>query len=76
MISTLIADPVKTEKSSFSYELKLALQKRFGGSGFNKMLDSTDISYLCGLRDAGIEDAKSLMEMIEKFGEIIVSEEF
>lgn len=61
-----------TGEKVLSYELKKALQNR------HYPADCTfyehDISYLEGLRDAGIADAQKLIDGIEKYGEIEVME--
>jgi len=38
--------------------------------------DSSDIYYLQGLLDAGIEDAKIVIDMIEKYENVTLNEQF
>jgi hypothetical protein len=75
MSSRLTMEPKIREKVKLSYDLKSALRKRFGCVE-SKLFDKSDISYLKGLYDAGIEDAKIVIDYIQIFEEIILDEEF
>jgi hypothetical protein len=74
MSSTLTIEPSCRKKTGLSYELKLALQKKFEGTVFHKLIDESDISYFKGLLDAGIEDAQIVLDFLEKYGEVILNE--
>ncbi len=76
MSSTLTVEPAFRKKTQLSYELKKALQKRFGGVISNRNMSFSDESYLEGLLDAGIEDAQIILDMIEKYEEITLDEQF
>lgn len=75
MSSNLVWEPTERKKSEVSHQLKYALRKRFG-EPINVTLQSDDIMYLRGLEDAGLQDAYKLIKAIEKYGEILVVEEY
>lgn len=75
MSSNLYAEPAQRKKLSLSTELKFALRKRFG-EPIKYNADRTDVPYFQGLFDAGIEDAKKLIDMIDKHSMIVLSEEW
>ena len=68
-------EPVSRKKHDVSTELKFALRKSMGDP-VNGLLDGQDIHYLQGLHDAGIKDAKKLIDAIKKYGEISLKEDF
>lgn len=76
MSTNLYWNPVLPETGEcLTLELKWALRKRYDGIDFVDMtLDCTDISYLKGLKDAGLEGAQKLIDGIETHGEIRVKE--
>jgi hypothetical protein len=76
MSSNLCWEPVYRAQKVLPYALKLAMQKRFGGTVRDRNLDGADVPYLEGLRDAGIAGADDLIAAIEKFGTINVTELF
>ncbi len=76
MSSTLTIEPANRKKRNLSYELKFAMSKRFNGNSINQTYDERDVSYFLGLYDAGIEDAKIVMEMIGQFEEVTIKEEY
>lgn len=55
--------------------LKFALKKRHGDP-VETTLSSSDIPYIEGLVDAGVEGAERLLEIICEVGEIEIWEEF
>jgi hypothetical protein len=76
MSSTLKIEPANRKKQSLSYELKSCLQKKYGGLITDQIMNISDLPYLKGLLDAGVEDAKIVLDMIEKYDEVILDEEF
>ncbi len=76
MSSTLTVEPAKRKKQVLNYELKSCLQKRNGGCTFHSLMTESDIPYLKGLVDAGIEDAQIVIDFIEKYEEVVLNEEF
>jgi hypothetical protein len=75
MSSNLTAEPLNRKKKNFGTELKFALRKRYG-EPICAELSKSHIDYLQGLYDSGIKEAKILIEMIEKYQNIIVKEEY
>lgn len=75
MSSNLIWKPVIQDGHGLSDELKFAMRKRHG-SNIDVRLGRQSIAYLNGLYDAGINDAKVLIDAIEKHTEIDVKEEY
>jgi hypothetical protein len=68
MSSTLVWQiKPKSDYKSLKYQLKVVLEKKVN---FPCVVCCTDLAYLSGLRDAGIDGAEELMELIEKFDEI------
>lgn len=68
-------EPVRPSRLKFLDDaLKFAIRKRYGGT-VDTVMTSEDVPYLEGLRDAGVKDAKTLIEAIEKYGSIYVREE-
>jgi hypothetical protein len=43
-----------------------------GGTWEERWLDRTDVQYLSGLADAGIDGAEELIEMIQEYGSVKV----
>lgn len=76
MSSTLTIEPVNRPTKSLSYELKLILRKKFGGTVLNQKMDSSDLFYLYGLRDCGVPDAEIIIDYITKHDQVILNEEF
>lgn len=76
MSSTLTLEPSARSKTTLNYQLKSVLRKKFAGTISERTMDESDLSYLHGLLDAGIEDAKIVIEFIEKYGEVVLNEEF
>ena len=74
MSSTLYLEPVKRKKKVLSDQLKLILQRRYGT--IDAIFNEDDRPYFLGLLDSGIEDAKTIIEAIEKHGEIHLIEQF
>ena len=75
MSSTLYWEPVNRKKKPLGDEIKDILKKRLGGE-VQGSLHPSDLQYLQGLRDAGIGDAQVLIEAIEKYGAISLTEEW
>lgn len=66
MSSNLYWKPVMKESNDLPDELKYALQKRYEGYIEGTILEYDDISYLEGLRDAGVKGAQDLIEAIKQ----------
>ena len=75
MSSTLYWEPVKRKQKDLPDALKYVLQKKFGGT-VDTVMGERDLSYLCGLKDAGIKGALELIEAIEDHGQVVVHEQF
>lgn len=75
MSSSLEWEPRNRERESLPDELKFVLRKRYG-EPVSSIIDDSDLAYLAGLRDAGIEGAEDLIEAINKYGEIHVKEHY
>ncbi len=73
MSTSLGWKPVSKDYTYLSTELKFAMRKEYG-SFINAVLDTSDIAYLTGLRDAGIDDAQDLIDAIEQHNEIKLEE--
>lgn len=73
MSSNLIWEPVDRKTHDLPSELKFALRNRYDGH-VDAIMGDNDISYLSGLKDAGVKGADKLIEAIEKYGEIAVKE--
>lgn len=74
MSMNLYWQPVINTENDLSDALKFALRKRYQ-HGMDIRMDGGDLSYLQGLLDAGIEDAQTLIDAIEKHGVIRVYEQ-
>lgn len=74
MSCTLCWKPVSKTCKSLDDALKFALRKRYGPT-IHTTLDSSDFEYLEGLRDAGVKDADTILDAIEKYGQISLFEE-
>ena len=74
MSSSLYWEPVNKENKYFPDELKYALRKRFGSLIERVALNYDDVSYLEGLRDAGVKGAEELISAIEKHDEVVIWE--
>ncbi len=73
MSTSLVWKPVSRDYTYLSIDLKFAMQKKYG-SFIDTVLDASDITYLTGLRDAGIDDARVLIDAIEQRSEIKLEE--
>lgn len=58
--------PERNTSGELPDDLKRALQKRYGTPLLDYCLDDCDLSYLAGLRDAGVKGANELIHAIEK----------
>ena len=78
MSSNLEWKPVIRKRGNpLSDELKFAMRNRDQiNDQVNDILNSVDVPYLEGLRDAGIKDAQKLIDAINKHKEIEVKEIF
>lgn len=75
MSSNLAWEPGCRQKNSLPDQLKFVLRKKYGDV-VDANMDTDDLPYLTGLRDAGIDGAQTLIDAIEKYDEISVVEEF
>ncbi|MEE8299464.1 MAG: hypothetical protein V3R67_08820 [Thermodesulfobacteriota bacterium] len=76
MSSSLVWEPViDQEQNILSDKLKYALRKRYEDPVVTTF-DSDDIHYLAGLLDAGITDARDIINAIGKYGQVKVEEVF
>ena len=69
--------PIVTDANDLPKELKFVISRRLwdtdGSCGHGEAsMNSSDISYLEGLRDAGIKGAKELIDAIEQYGTVIL----
>lgn len=76
MSSRLTIEPTNRKKKFLSYEMKIILQKKFGGVIHDETMDLKDLGYVQGLIDAEIPGAKLLYEFIDRNEEILLNEEF
>lgn len=56
-------------------QIKYIFQGKYG-SPIKKTLSESDCDYLNGLKDAGVDGAETLIELIDKFGEVEIMEEY
>ncbi len=75
MSMNLYWEPTERAKERLPEELKFALRKRGGGQCVYETMTESEVGYLRGLYDAGIESAMDLIDAIAKHGSITVSEE-
>ncbi len=61
----------KSNYRSLPFQLRQVLEKRY--KKFPKVVSAADIDYLSGLRDAGIEGAQELIELIDEYEEIEIN---
>lgn len=66
--------PTGYSSRSLSDELKHILRKIYGYP-ISANLDYSDLIYFRGLRDAGIEDADVVIDAIERYDYIIITED-
>lgn len=68
--------PISTKKNNAGKDqaLKWAMQKKFG-SPINRTIGESNIEYLQGLKDAGVDGASDLIDAVEKCGSIELFEE-
>lgn len=76
MSSTLTWEPAHRKRHNLPLELKLALQKKFGGTVSDRDMGADYVAYLEGLRDAGVTGAQALIDAIEKHDIVTVTELF
>ena len=77
MTSNLSWEPANRKTTDLPTDIKLTLRKSFGGESLDGVrLNDHNVGYLMGLRDAGIEGAKELIDAIEKHEEIVLREEY
>ena len=75
MSSTLTIEPCYRKLKELSPELKFALRRGNKEESINNLkMDSNSICYLKGLYDAGIDDAKVVIEFIEKYDVVVLNE--
>ena len=73
MSSTLCWEPKHRETKTLPNALKYVLQKKEGLDGvINITMGESDLGYLQGLKDAGIEGAEELITAIEKHNQVLV----
>ncbi len=81
MSSSLIARPAKPiEGLSLTYDIKIILRKRNGGTDNDPIhglrLTEKDCDYINGLCDAGVKGSHPLLVYLNKHKEIILNEEY
>ncbi len=77
MSSTLYWSPVEPPKGKHLKDsLKYILRQRFDCGHVDHQMDESDINYLEGLVDAGLKEAKPLLDAIKKHGAIHLVERF
>lgn len=75
MSSSLYWKPiVPQQEERLDDQLMFTLRKRCDGCIHGIIMDDSDLSYLRGLRDAGIKDAETLIEAIEVHGQVQLDE--
>ncbi len=79
MSSTLYWRPTCQLGKSLGYSLKKALRRQYGGHGEGRIselrLCSSDMSILQGMLSAGVEEARILLDEIQKHGAVFVYED-
>ena len=75
MSSNLYWEPTNRKKMKLDIELRRVLRNLYG-QPLDITLDVENLGELSGLKAAGIEDAEKLIEAIEKYDEITLSESF
>lgn len=75
MSSSLTWRPRKVENQTLDMNLKFALRKKYGDC-IDHIFSRDDIGFLEGLAAADVEDAQKLIELIEKYDEVEVKEEW
>jgi len=77
MSSSLVFRPVIQQEDVYLNDrIKHILQKKYDQTVIDTIMDSGDIDYLKGLRDAGVEGAKTLIDAVNEYGRIHVDEIF
>lgn len=77
MSSTLMWRPEQEYQGSLPDQLKFVLRNRISVSyGGEMTFGDDDLAYLQGLKDAGVEGANHLIELIKTHGNITVQEQF
>jgi hypothetical protein len=72
MSVSLFWEPGKREKKTCSYALHQTLSKKYM---FPISLDKSDLDYLEGLQDAGVEGVEELRNAIVEYGSIDFTED-
>lgn len=75
MSSNLVWEPVNRETGDLEDGVKFAMRKKYGDP-VDTQLDTSDIPYFEGLRDAGVKGAEAVIEAIQKHYDIVVKEVF
>ncbi len=81
MSSTLMWRPANSDGNSLPYDLKKVISRRLWdtdgscGSGV-ATVNETDIEYLEGLQDAGIDGASELIKIIQEHGDVQLWHEY
>lgn len=81
MSSTLVWRPDTNESNPLPDGLKYTLSKKLWGTdgscgGEPMRIGGSFVPYLEGLRDAGIDGAEELIDIIDRYGSVIVWHEF
>lgn len=74
MSSSMYWEPVDRRKHVIPFELKHVIIRKW--ECMPKVLNANDLDYLNGLADGGIISVIRLIEAIEKYGAIELTEEF
>lgn len=75
MSSSLTWEKVRQNKKTLSYNAKYALRKKYG-EPVDTVLTRSDIEYLEGLRDSGMEELTDLIDILYGNEEIALLEEY
>jgi len=75
MSTCLFFEPVMESGKELSDKLKYAFRNRFDYEGGYEILTDVDKPYLQGLKDAGIEDANTLLAALEQYDRVKIWED-
>lgn len=79
MSSNLTAEPINRKKLNLGTSLKFALRKKYG-EPVNIVMCNTNLSFIEGLIAGGNDElsaeAQKLYQYIEKYGEVLIKEEY
>lgn len=77
MSSTLYYKPVVSNEKSLPDELKHAIKRldQFEQT-IDRVFDESDIPILRGMEASGVKGAKKLISLIEKYGQVELTEEY